>query len=245
MFSQVVGRPSGTVVAEFRKAIDGKLVPGTSLTYLGDEKNRAEGFGSLGLALAAAVLFVYIIMVALYDSYVYPFVVLFSIPVAMVGAMLALALTGKSLSIFSIFGIIMLVGLVAKNAILLVDRANDMKKQGMNTTEALMEAAESRIRPIFMTTLAMVIGMLPIALSVSAGAEWKSGLAWALVGGLSSSMLLTLVLVPVMYTKVDQWKESVPALFTRPSGLFRRLIGRPIAPDTPAIPVVRYSDSGK
>ena len=245
VFSQVVGRPSGTVVAEFRSAIAGKLAPGTSLTYLGDEKNRAEGFGSLGLALAAAVLFVYMIMVALYDSYVYPFVVLFSIPVAMVGAMLALALTGKSLSIFSILGIIMLVGLVAKNAILLVDRANEMKRGGMATVEALMEAAESRIRPIFMTTLAMVIGMLPIALSVSAGAEWKSGLAWALVGGLSSSMLLTLVLVPVIYTKVDEWRESIPALFAKPSMLFRRRARRPATLEPVVIPVQRYGDSGK
>ncbi len=245
VFSQVVGRPSGTVVAEFRKAIEGKLTPGTSLAYLGDEKNRAQGFGSLGLALLAAVLFTYMIMVALYDSYVYPFVVLFSIPVAMVGAFLALALTGKSLSIFSILGIIMLVGLVAKNAILLVDRANEMKRQGMSTVEALMEAAESRIRPIFMTTLSMVIGMLPIALSASAGAEWKSGLAWALVGGLSSSMLLTLVLVPVIYFKVDQWRESIPALFARPSAFVRKLAGRRRAEQPAVVTAMQFSDSGE
>jgi len=223
VFAQVVGRPSGTIVQEFRRAIDGKLETGTSLTYLGDEKNRAEGFGSLGLALIAAVLFVYMVMVALYDSYVYPFVVLFSIPVAMVGAFLALALTMKSLSIFSILGIIMLVGLVAKNAILLVDRTNDMRSQGMEPQEALLEAGQSRIRPIFMTTLAMVIGMLPIALASGAGSEWKSGLAWALIGGLTSSMFLTLVLVPVVYTKVDEWKVSIPALFKAPSALLKRL----------------------
>jgi hydrophobic/amphiphilic exporter-1 (mainly G- bacteria), HAE1 family len=222
VFSQVVGRPSGTVVAEFRKAIAGQLPKGIALTFLGDEKNRAEGFGSLGLALMAAVLFVYMIMIALYDSYVYPFVVLFSIPVAMVGAFLALALAGKSLSIFSILGIIMLVGLVAKNAILLVDRTNEMKSQGLSTYEALLEAGQARIRPIFMTTLAMVIGMLPIAIAGGAGSEWKSGLAWALIGGLTSSMFLTLLLVPVVYTKVDEWKTSVPALFRNPSSLFRR-----------------------
>jgi len=114
----------------------------------------------------AAILFVYMIMVALYDSYLYPFVVLFSIPVAIVGALLALALTMKSLSIFSILGIIMLVGLVGKNAILLVDRANQMKRErGLGTFEALMEAGETRLRPILMTTVAMVFGMMPIALS--------------------------------------------------------------------------------
>ncbi len=143
----MLGRPSGSIVQDFRKAIDGKLEKGTSLTYLGDEKNRAEGFGSLGLALVAGILFVYMIMVALYDSYVYPFVVLFSIPVAMVGAFLALALTMKSLSIFSILGIIMLVGLVAKNAILLVDRANDMRAQGMGPQDALLEAGQTGSGP--------------------------------------------------------------------------------------------------
>ncbi|MGA9119145.1 MAG: efflux RND transporter permease subunit, partial [Bacteroidota bacterium] len=245
VYSQVIGRPSGTVIADFRKAIQGKLAPGTTLTYLGDEKNRAEGFGSLGLALAAAVLFVYMIMVALYDSYVYPLVVLFSIPVAMVGAMLALALTGKSLNIFSILGIIMLVGLVAKNAILLVDRANEMRKQGLNTMEAIIDAGESRIRPIVMTTLAMVIGMLPIALSLSPGAEWKSGLAWALVGGLSSSMLLTLILVPVVYTKIDEWRESIPVLFAKPSAIFRRFAGRRGLSDPEPIGALNYSDLGK
>jgi hydrophobic/amphiphilic exporter-1 (mainly G- bacteria), HAE1 family len=222
VFAQVVGRPSGTVVAEFRKEIAGKLLPGTHLTYLGDEKNRAEGFGSLGLALLAAVLFVYMIMVALYDSYVYPLVVLFSIPVAMVGAFLALALVGKSLSIFSILGIIMLVGLVAKNAILLVDRTNEMKSQGLSTYEALLEAGQARIRPIVMTTLAMVIGMFPIAVAAGAGSEWKSGLAWALIGGLTSSMFLTLLLVPVVYTKVDEWRRTVPVLFAKPSAVFKK-----------------------
>ncbi|HEX8919641.1 MAG TPA: efflux RND transporter permease subunit [Chloroflexota bacterium] len=222
VWSQVIGQPSGTVVAAFRKAIDGKLPKGISLTYLGDEKNRSEGFGSLGLALLAAIIFVYMIMVALYDSYVYPFVVLFSIPVAMVGAFLALALTGKSLSIFSILGIIMLVGLVAKNAILLVDRTNEMKRQGLGTFEALLEAGQARIRPIFMTTLSMVIGMLPIAVAAGAGSEWKSGLAWALIGGLTSSMFLTLLLVPVVYSKVDEWRSTIPAFFEKPSALFRK-----------------------
>jgi HAE1 family hydrophobic/amphiphilic exporter-1 len=140
----------------------------------------------------------------------------------MVGAFLALALTGKSLNIFSILGIIMLVGLVAKNAILLVDRANETRRTGFSTWEAILEAGESRIRPIFMTTLAMIFGMMPIALATSAGAEWKSGLAWALIGGLTSSMFLTLVLVPVVYTKIDEWRESVPALFANPSRLFAR-----------------------
>lgn len=214
VFSQVAGRPSGTIVNDFRELLKKEpLSKDVMLTYLGDEKNQQEGNSSLGLALLAGILFMYLIMVALYDSYLYPFIVLFSIPVAMIGAFLALALTMNSLSIFAMLGIIMLLGLVAKNAILLVDRANEMKTHGLSTWEALIEAGESRLRPILMTTLAMVFGMLPIAMASGAGSEWKSGLAWALVGGLTSSMFLTLVLVPVIYYKFDQWRVSFPALF--------------------------------
>jgi HAE1 family hydrophobic/amphiphilic exporter-1 len=146
-------------------------------------------------------------MVALYNSYIYPFVVLFSIPVAVVGALLALAMTMQSLNIFSLLGIIMLIGLVAKNAILLVDYTNQLKEQGYPVLEALVESGRTRLRPILMTTIAMVIGMLPLALASGAGAEWKNGMAWALIGGLTSSMLLTLVVVPVMYVIIDKIKE--------------------------------------
>src|SRR6266511_2652326 len=146
-------------------------------------------------------------MVALYNSYIYPFVVLFSIPVAMVGALLALALNLQSLNIFSLLGIIMLIGLVAKNAILLVDYTNHLKGKGSNTFDALIESGRTRLRPILMTTIAMVIGMLPLALASGAGAEWKNGMAWALIGGLTSSMLLTLVVVPVMYVIIDKIKN--------------------------------------
>lgn len=236
VFAQVAGRPSGTIVDEFRKKLEEQPMPkGLTLTYLGDEKNRQEGMGSLGLAMLAGVLFVYLIMVALYDSYVYPFIVLFSIPVAMIGAFLALALSMSSMSIFSMLGIIMLIGLVGKNAILLVDRTNDMRAQGMSVFEALMEAGEARLRPILMTTLAMVFGMLPIALASGAGAEWKSGLAWALVGGLTSSMLLTLVLVPVVYYKVEQLRTWVLGLFNRSKTI---IVQNPLPVVAHAAPVV-------
>jgi HAE1 family hydrophobic/amphiphilic exporter-1 len=216
VFSQAVGRPSGSIGADIKQRLaTAGFGPGIAISYQGDLKNQAEGFGSLGFALLAAILFVYMIMVALYDSFLYPFVVLFSIPVAMIGALLALALTMKSLSIFSILGIIMLVGLVGKNAILLVDRANQMRQGGMSPLEAVIEAGETRLRPIIMTTVAMVFGMLPIALSGAAGAEWKTGLAWALIGGLISSLLLTLVLVPVVYVKVSLWRETFPAWIGR------------------------------
>ena len=220
--SQVIGRPSGSIGNDIKSQMaKTKLSPGVQISYDGDLKNQSDSFGSLGIAMFAAILFVYMVMVALYDSYLYPFVVLFSIPVAMVGALLALALTMKALSIFSILGVIMLVGLVGKNAILLVDRTNAMKLTGMSTFDALIEAGNARIRPIVMTTVSMIIGMSPIALSSSSGSEWKSGLAWALIGGLTSSMFLTLILVPVVYMKFEMWKETIPAFFRK---LFRRKV---------------------
>jgi hydrophobe/amphiphile efflux-1 (HAE1) family protein len=214
--SQVVGRPSGTVGQEIQQIITNTKLPAdVKIAYDGDLKNQNDAFGSLGIALIASILFVYLIMVALYDSYIYPFVVLFSIPVAIVGALLALALTMSTLSIFTMLGIIMLVGLVAKNAILLVDFTNQLKAEGKPVFEALVEAGKVRLRPILMTTIAMVIGFLPIALANGAGAEWKNGLAWALIGGLTSSMLLTLVVVPVVYLIVDKLKARVSIFFKR------------------------------
>jgi hydrophobic/amphiphilic exporter-1 (mainly G- bacteria), HAE1 family len=154
-------------------------------------------------------------MVALYNNYLYPFVVLFSIPVAVIGALLAMNLAGLNMGIFAGLGMIMLLGLVAKNAILIVDFANHLKTTGMHTTQALLEAVGERMRPILMTTLAMVIGMLPIALAKGAGAEWKNSLAWVLVGGLTSSMFLTIIVVPIMYSVVDNLKDFFGKFFTK------------------------------
>jgi HAE1 family hydrophobic/amphiphilic exporter-1 len=136
--------------------------------------------------------------------------------VAIIGAFLALGLTMKTISIFSLFGMIMLVGLVAKNGILLVDRTNQMKlDKGLETNEALVEAGQVRLRPILMTTFAMVMGMLPIAMATSAGSETKSALGVVLIGGLLSSMFLTLVLVPVVYATFDGWKFKLTGLVSK------------------------------
>ncbi|MCX6158872.1 MAG: efflux RND transporter permease subunit [Ignavibacteriota bacterium] len=211
LFSQVYGKTSGEVgsaITEKMKSIP--LPPGVSFSFTGEQKTMADSFKSLIYAILAAILFVYMIMVALYDSYVYPFVVLFSIPVAIIGAFLGLALTAKTISLYSMLGMIMLIGLVAKNAILIVDRANQMKlNKNMSTYDALVEAGQARLRPILMTTVAMVVGMLPIAVSTSAGSEAKSGLGMVLIGGLTSSLVLTLVLVPVVYQRFDKWKASL------------------------------------
>ncbi len=213
--SQSIGKPTGTIVAEFQDKLDelqknGKLKTpvGVSYTWGGDQENQSEGFGTLGIALLAALILVYLIMVALYDSFVYPLVVMFSLPLALIGAFLALALTNNSIGIFTILGFIMLMGLVAKNAIILVDFTNHMKAEGKTTLEALILANHARLRPILMTTIAMIFGMLPIALASGAGAEWKNGLAWVIVGGLTSSLFLTLIVVPVVYLIFDMMLEK-------------------------------------
>lgn len=208
--SQVAGVPSGTVGAQLTAAIDQMDLPQqVQINYDGDMKNQSEGFGSLGIALLASIILIYLIMVALYDSYVYPLVVMFSLPMALIGSLLALALTKGTLSIFSIMGLIMLMGLVAKNAILLVDFTNQLKEAGVEVREALEKAVKIRFRPILMTTIAMVIGMMPIALATGAGAEWKNSLAWVIIGGLLSSMFLTLVVVPVIYYLFDRFMVKI------------------------------------
>jgi HAE1 family hydrophobic/amphiphilic exporter-1 len=202
--SLVVGRPSGTVQAEFAAKLESLPKPtGISYLWAGDAENQGDSFGTLGVALLISIVMVYLIMVALYDNYIYPLVVLFSIPLAIIGALLGLALTNNTLNIFSILGMIMLIGLVAKNAIILVDFTNQMKEQGQSTNEALIHANHARLRPILMTTIAMVIGMLPIALATGGVSAIKNGLAWVIIGGLTSSMFLTLIIVPVVYRIVD------------------------------------------
>lgn len=200
LLAKVTGRPVGDVGEDIKALIAKKPLPkSVSLSYEGDLDMQDDAFGNLGVALIMSLILIYMIMVALYNNWIYPFVVLFSIPVGVGGSVIALALAGRSLNIFSIFGLIMMMGLVAKNAILLVDRANDRLKEGDMLMEAIMDAGRTRLRPILMTTLAMVIGMLPLALSKGASSEMISSLAWVLIGGLTSSMFLTLVLVPVVH----------------------------------------------
>lgn len=202
--AQTIGVPTGTVANEWEKKFEEiKRPTGVNYVWSGDMEMQTEGFGSLGIALLAAIILVYLIMVALYDSFVYPFVVMFSVPLAIIGVLIILALTNNSLNTFTILGMIMLIGLVAKNAILLVDFANQRKAAGENTFNALVQANHARLRPILMTTIAMVFGMLPIAMASGDAAEMNNGLAWVVIGGLISSLFLTLIFVPVVYSIFD------------------------------------------
>ena len=207
--ADALGRPSGTVADDVVAYLKENSLPnGIQMTWGSDIKRQNDSFGALGSVLLISFLLIYLIMVALYDSFVYPFVVLFSIPVAAIGAFFALNLSLSNLSLFALLGLIMLMGLVVKNAILIVDFTNQLKAEGKHFKEALIIAGKGRMRPILMTTLSMVVGMLPIAMATGTAAEWKNGLAWVIIGGLLSSLILTVFLVPMVYYMVDTVKEK-------------------------------------
>lgn len=208
--ADALGRPSGTVADDVVAYLKENPLPnGIQMTWGSDIKRQDDSFGALGSVLLISFLLIYLIMVALYDSFVYPFVVLFSIPVAAIGAFFALNLSLSNLSLFALLGLIMLMGLVVKNAILIVDFTNQLKAEGKHFKEALVIAGKGRMRPILMTTLSMVVGMLPIAMATGTAAEWKNGLAWVIIGGLLSSLILTVFLVPMVYYLVDTAKEKL------------------------------------
>jgi hydrophobe/amphiphile efflux-1 (HAE1) family protein len=210
LLAQVSGRPVGDVGEDIKKEIAKlNMSKEVRVLYEGDLELQDDSFTNLGMALLVSFALIYLIMVTLYNNWFFPFVILFSIPLAISGALLALALTARSMNVFSIFGLIMMMGLVVKNGILLVDKTNDLLKKDTGidqVNEALIEAGKARFRPILMTTLAMVIGMLPLALANGASSAFSSGLAWVLIGGLSSSMFLTLVVVPVVYNTMMRLK---------------------------------------
>ena len=212
--SQAIGRTVGDVGEDILQLMEGTDLP-DGITYLpeGDLKFQDDAFGSLGLAILIAIVLVYLIMVALYESYLHPFVVILCIPLSIIGALLALALNQETLSIFTILGMIMLIGLVTKNAILVVDFINTRRREGANLPRAVLEGVRLRIRPILMTAISTIVGMLPIALSQTAGSEWKNGMGWVLIGGITISMLLSLVVVPVVYIGAEKAKNHLTAWF--------------------------------
>ena len=166
-----------------------------------------ESFGYLLFALMLGVIMAYMILAAQFESFVHPVTVLLSLPLSFVGAFGALFITGKTLNIFSFIGLILLMGLVKKNAILLVDYTNVLRGRGMSRREAILQAGPVRMRPILMTTFAMVFGMLPIALGVGEGAETRAPMGISVIGGLLTSLVLTLIVVPSAYDIFDDWQE--------------------------------------
>jgi HAE1 family hydrophobic/amphiphilic exporter-1 len=210
LHSNVLGITSGVLAQNIDKEMAKDPLPkDIQAIWSGDIAKQSDSLGALGTALIAAFILIYLVMVSLYDNFTYPFVVLFTIPLSLIGAVLALNLAMGSFSVFTMLGIIMLFGLVMKNGILIVDFANHLKAKGYNTFDALIEAGEERLRPILMTTTAMVIGMTPIAIDKGAGAEWKNGLGIVMIGGLLSSLMLTIFVIPMIYYAVDAIKIRI------------------------------------
>ena len=212
------GRAMGEVSADIRKVLDSlQLPPGYSYQFGGSTKSMAESFGYAVSALAMAVIFIYMILASQFRSFLQPLALMTSLPLTLIGVVLALMLFRSTLSMFSIIGVIMLMGLVTKNAILLVDFAIRAREEGMERSAALLMAAKVRLRPILMTTLAMIFGMVPLAFALTEGSEQRAPMGQAVIGGVITSSLLTLVVVPVVYCYMDdlaQWlrrKAGLPA----------------------------------
>jgi HAE1 family hydrophobic/amphiphilic exporter-1 len=198
------GYTMSEVVANVQRAIrEVGLPPGYHTVFTGDVQNLEETKGYVLEALLLAVIFIYLILASLFGSFVQPLSIMLSLPLSFIGVVLALLLTKGNLNIMSMIGIIMLMGLVTKNGILLVDFTNQARARGKSRTEALLESGRVRLRPIVMTTAAMIFGMLPLAFAIGEGAEQRAPMARAIIGGLLTSTLLTLFVVPVVYTLLD------------------------------------------
>jgi HAE1 family hydrophobic/amphiphilic exporter-1 len=202
----VVGRSSGQVNAQIVKVLDEMhFPPGYRYEINGAAKNMKESFGYALSALALAIVFIYMILASQFASFLQPVAIMSALPLTLIGVFLALMSFRSTLNMFSIIGFIMLMGLVTKNAILLVDFANQARAAGAGRAAALLEAAHVRLRPILMTTLAMVFGMVPLAFGLSEGSEQRAPMGQAVIGGIITSSILTLVVVPVIYTYLDDF----------------------------------------
>lgn len=208
--ANVIAVSAGTASGEFlSKVEDTAKRMGVTIQAVGDMKSMSDSMGVLTGALMLSLILMYLAMVLLYNNWVDPFVVMFSIPFSILGAILALALSGTSLNIYAMLGVVMLVGLVAKNAILLVDFANEELQKGETMDEALLNAVKMRTRPILMTALSTIIGMIPVAIASGSGAELRNGLGWVIIGGMTLSTMLTLIVVPVVFKIFHRNKNQI------------------------------------
>ena len=200
----------GTAVSEVRKLISENPLAAGVTTHIGGQSEELDAsVKSLIFALTLAIFLVYLVMASQFESLLHPFVIMFSIPLALVGAVLALKITFTPLSVVVFIGLIMLAGIVVKNAIVLIDRVNQLREEGVEKIAAIMQAAESRLRPISMTTLCTLLGFMPLAITWGDGNEVRSPMAIAVIGGLLVSTLLTLVVIPVVYTLLDRRSDAV------------------------------------
>lgn len=217
--ANVEGRTLGEVTDEIQQKLDTKTLPyGYEINYGGDLENMEDAFSSLIKALIVSIILVYMILAVLYESFLTPLLRMLSLPCGIIGALCALALTGKSLNIVSMIGLIMLDGLASKNGTLLIDYTNTLMKRGLTLKDALIEAGTTRLRPIIMTSVTMIVGMLPTALALGDGSEIKSGMGVVLIGGMVTSTILSPILIPVAYTLLEDVRKAF-----REKGKKRRL----------------------
>ncbi len=208
IYANAQGRPAGDVGTDVNAIIKNTtLPPGYRFSVRGQTEQMQDSFTAAMAALGLAVIFIYLILASQFASFLQPVAIMVSLPLSLIGVFLALLLTGTTLNIFSMIGFIMLMGLVTKNAILLVDFANRARRGGATLHDAMLQAGQVRLRPILMTTAAMIGGMLPLALGVGEGGETQAPMGRAIIGGVITSTLLTLVVVPVLYTYLDGWNE--------------------------------------
>lgn len=210
------GRSSGEVAKDMEAVLSGmKWDMGYRYTVSGESQDQKESNGYALIALAIAVVFIYMVLASQFNSILQPVAIMSTLPLSLIGVFLALLIFKSSLNMFSMVGFVLLMGLVTKNAILLIDFINQARAEGSSRTEAIMEAAKIRLRPILMTTLAMIFGMLPLALALGDGAERRAPMGQAVIGGTITSTLLTLVVVPVVYTYLDDWGHKLRKIFAK------------------------------
>jgi hydrophobic/amphiphilic exporter-1 (mainly G- bacteria), HAE1 family len=212
IMANTAGRPLGSVEKDIKRKIKGMNLPaGYSIKFTGESEDMAETFDNIYDALILAVMFIYLILASQFGSFTHPLAIMLSLPLSLIGVVAIMMITGDTLNIMSMIGLILLMGLVTKNAILLIDYTKRLRLEGKGRMEALVEAGRTRFRPIVMTTMAMIAGMLPLAFEIGAGSEMRAPMARAVIGGLITSTLLTLIAVPVMYSLLD----DLAAKFTR------------------------------
>jgi multidrug efflux pump subunit AcrB len=204
----------GDAAQEVTKITNGiVLPPGYRFQFGGSSQDMQESLGFAIAALALGVIFIYFILASQFGSFLQPIAIMASLPLSLIGVFLALIMFGSTLNLFSVIGFIMLMGLVTKNAILLVDFTNQGIREGQDRIEAILAAGQVRLRPILMTTTAMIFGMLPLALAFGAGSEQQSPMAHAVIGGIITSTIMTLVVVPVLFTYMDALGQRASHFF--------------------------------
>ena len=226
------GYAMGAVAQNVQHAVDAiGLPPGYHTVFGGDVQSLEETKGYVLSALGLAVVFIYLILASLFGSFLQPLAIMLALPLSFIGVTLALLVTGGNINVMTMIGIVMLMGLVTKNGILLVDFANQLRADGQRRAEALLAAGRIRLRPIIMTTVAMIFGMLPLALAIGAGAEARAPMARAVIGGLITSTMLTLFVVPVLYTYLDDLGSWVISKLTPADGESHRVLPEPAIGD--------------